>query len=206
MDKEKNTKAVSEENIYCLNGRVPVKKAIPFGLQHVLAMFVSNLAPVLIVCSAAFVRGSENHLSAAEITQLLQCAMFAAGIGTCLQLYPVWKIGSRLPIVMGVSFTFLGSLLMICTNSELGYEGMVGAVIAGGIFEGLVGMSAKYWKRFLTPVVSACVVIGIFHTGCVSGCPLSVKRCIQEPERTGWFGLWVSSVHYIYCGRDCTNG
>lgn len=73
MDKEKNTKAVSEENIYCLNGRVPVKKAIPFGLQHVLAMFVSNLAPVLIVCSAAFVRGSENHLSAAEITQLLQC-------------------------------------------------------------------------------------------------------------------------------------
>ena len=161
MDKEKNTEAVSEENIYCLNGRVPVKKAIPFGLQHVLAMFVSNLAPVLIVCSAAFVRGSENHLSAAEITQLLQCAMFAAGIGTCLQLYPVWKIGSRLPIVMGVSFTFLGSLLMICTNSELGYEGMVGAVIAGGIFEGLVGMSAKYWKRFLTPVVSACVVIAI---------------------------------------------
>ena len=161
MDKEKNTKAVSEENIYCLNGRVPVKKAIPFGLQHVLAMFVSNLAPVLIVCSAAFVRGSENHLSAAEITQLLQCAMFAAGIGTCLQLYPVWKIGSRLPIVMGVSFTFLGSLLMICTNPELGYEGMVGAVIAGGIFEGLVGMSAKYWKRLLTPVVSACVVIAI---------------------------------------------
>ena len=161
MDKEKNTKAVSEENIYCLNGRVPVKKAIPFGLQHVLAMFVSNLAPVLIVCSAAFVRESENHLSAAEITQLLQCAMFAAGIGTCLQLYPVWKIGSRLPIVMGVSFTFLGSLLMICTNPELGYEGMVGAVIAGGIFEGLVGMSAKYWKRFLTPVVSACVVIAI---------------------------------------------
>ena len=235
MDKEKNTKAVSEENIYCLNGRVPVKKAIPFGLQHVLAMFVSNLAPVLIVCSAAFVRGSENHLSAAEITQLLQCAMFAAGIGTCLQLYPVWKIGSRLPIVMGVSFTFLGSLLMICTNPELGYEGMVGAVIAGGIFEGLVGMSAKYWKRLLTPVVSACVVIAIglsllsvgflgrwkwsrrfwsvvsssgriFHTGCVSGCPLSVKRCIQEPECTGWSGLWVSSVHYIYCGRDCTDG
>ena len=62
---------------------------------------------------------------------------------------------------MGVSFTFLGSLLMICTNSELGYEGMVGAVIAGGIFEGLVGMSAKYWKRLLTPVVSACVVIAI---------------------------------------------
>lgn len=160
-DKEERTAAVSEENIYKLNGRVPLRKATPFGLQHVLAMFVSNLAPVLIVCSAALVRGSGDHLTSAEITQLLQCAMFAAGIGTCMQLYPVWKIGSKLPIVMGVSFTFLGSLLIICTNPELGYEGMIGAVIAGGIFEGLVGLSAKYWKRFLTPVVSACVVIAI---------------------------------------------
>ena len=75
-----------------------MRKAIPFGLQHVLAMFVANLAPVLIVCSAALVRGSGEHLTAAEITQILQCAMFAAGIGTCMQLYPVWKIGSKLPI------------------------------------------------------------------------------------------------------------
>ena len=115
-------------NCFCLY----MRKAIPFGLQHVLAMFVANLAPVLIVCSAALVRGSWEHLTAAEITQILQCAMLAAGIGTCMQLYPVWKIGSKLPIVMGVSFTFLGSLLIICTNPELGYEGMIGAVILGG--------------------------------------------------------------------------
>lgn len=160
-EKEKAVAAVSAENIYHLNGRVPLGKAIPFGLQHVLAMFVANLAPVLIVCSAAIVRDTGNHLTPAEITSLLQCAMFVAGIGTCLQLYPIWKIGSKLPIVMGVSFTFLGSLLMICTNPELGYEGMVGAVILGGIFEGLVGLSARYWKRFLTPIVSACVVVAI---------------------------------------------
>ncbi len=160
-NKEEKVSTVSTANIYKLNGRVPLRKAIPFGLQHVLAMFVANLAPVLIVCSAALVRGSGEHLTAAEITQILQCAMFAAGIGTCMQLYPIWKIGSKLPIVMGVSFTFLGSLLIICTNPDLGYEGMIGAVILGGIFEGLVGLSAKYWKRFLTPVVSACVVIAI---------------------------------------------
>lgn len=160
-NKEEMITTVSEDNIYKLNGRVPLGKAIPFGLQHVLAMFVSNLAPVLIVCGAAVVRGTGESLTAVEITRLLQCAMFVAGIGTCLQLYPVWKIGSKLPIVMGVSFTFLGSLLMICTNPDLGYEGMVGAVILGGIFEGVVGLSAKYWKRYLTPVVSACVVIAI---------------------------------------------
>ena len=56
---------------------------------------------------------------------------------------------------MGVSFTFLGSLLMICTNPKLGYEGMVGAVILGGIFEGVVGLSAKYWKKYMMLVVCA---------------------------------------------------
>ena len=160
-NKEEQITTVSEENIYKLNGRVPLRKAIPFGLQHVLAMFVSNLAPVLIVCSAAVLRSNGAHLSSAEITQLLQCAMFVAGIGTCLQLYPIGVIGSGLPIIMGVSFTFLGSLLVIATNPNLGYEGMVGAVILGGIFEGFVGLSAKYWRKYLTPVVSACVVIAI---------------------------------------------
>ena len=101
----------------------------PFGLQHVLAMFVANLAPVLIVCSAVVVRGTGEYLNPAEITGLLQCAMFTAGLGTCMQLYPVWKIGSKLPIVMGISFTFVGSLLTIGTNPALGYEGMVGAAL-----------------------------------------------------------------------------
>lgn len=196
--KEEKVTEVCVDNIYKLNGRVPLTKAIPFGLQHVLAMFVANLAPVLIVCSAALIQGTQNHLSSAEVTQLLQCAMFAAGIGTCLQLYPIWKIGSKLPIVMGVSFTFLGSLLIICTNPELGYEGMVGAVIAGGIFEGLVGLSAHYWKRFLTPVVSACVVIAI-------GLSLLSVGMDSWGGGTGvsdfgaWYHLFVGSFTLIVC-------
>ena len=196
--KEEKVTEVCVDNIYKLNGRVPLTKAIPFGLQHVLAMFVANLAPVLIVCSAALIQGTQNHLSSAEVTQLLQCAMFAAGIGTCLQLYPIWKIGSKLPIVMGVSFTFLGSLLIICTNPKLGYEGMVGAVIAGGIFEGLVGLSARYWKRFLTPVVSACVVIAI-------GLSLLSVGMDSWGGGTGvsdfgaWYHLFVGSFTLIVC-------
>ena len=107
---ENQNQNVSADNIYKLNGRVPLSKAIPFGLQHVLAMFVSNLAPVLIVCSAAFVHGTNDHLTGAEITQLLQCAMFVAGIGTCLQLYPIWKIGS---IVIARLFKYALCLLVI---------------------------------------------------------------------------------------------
>lgn len=152
-----------------------MRKAIPFGLQHVLAMFVANLAPVLIVCSAALVRGSGEHLTAAKITQILQCAMFAAGIGTCMQLYPVWKIGSKLPIVMGVSFTFLGSLLIICTNPELGYEGMIGAVILGGctvmmfgsiMYEGIKMLkNCEFNDRTMIIVsLSFCIGVGLTQT------------------------------------------
>ena len=90
-NKEEKITSVSEENIYKLNGRVPLRKAIPFGLQHVLAMFVSNLAPVLIVCSAAVLRSNGAHLSSAEITQLLQCAMFVAGIGDLFAIISDWS-------------------------------------------------------------------------------------------------------------------
>ncbi len=196
--KEEMTTSVSEDNIYRLNGRVPLLKAIPFGLQHVLAMFVANLAPVLIVCSAAVTRGSGEHLTSVEVTSLLQCAMFVAGIGTCLQLYPIWKIGSKLPIVMGVSFTFLGSLLLLCTNKEVGYEGMIGAVILGGIFEGLIGLSARYWKRFLTPVVSACVVIAIG----LSLLPVGMNSWgggSGAEDFGSWYNLFVGAFTLIVC-------
>ena len=89
LDKEIPVSNISDENLYCLNGSVHLKKAIPFGLQHVLAMFVSNLAPILIVCSAAFIQGTNEHLTPAEITEILQCSMFAAGLGTIMQLYLV---------------------------------------------------------------------------------------------------------------------
>lgn len=188
----------SDENIYKLDGRVPLKKAIPFGLQHVLAMFVANLAPVLIVCGAVVTQKDGGHLSPAEITQILQCAMFVAGIGTCLQLYPIWKIGSRLPIVMGVSFTFLGSLLIIGQNPALGYEGMIGAVILGGIFEGLVGLSAKYWKKFLTPVVSACVVIAIGLSLLSVGMD-SWGGGTGADDFGAWYNLLVGAITLVVC-------
>lgn len=90
----------SIDNIYKLDGKVPVGKAIPFGLQHILAMFVANIAPILIVAGAC-------GLSAAQTTNLVQCAMMIAGVGSLIQLFPLWKIGSGLPIVMGISFTFV---------------------------------------------------------------------------------------------------
>ena len=142
------------ENIYKLDGRVPLREAIPFGLQHVLAMFVANLTPITIIAGAA-----NPALSQEQIAMLLQNAMFVAGIATLLQLYPVWRIGSRLPVVMGVSFTFVTILSSIAASH--GYPVMLGAVLVGGIMEGTIGLFAQHLVRFIKPIVSASVVTGI---------------------------------------------
>lgn len=141
-----------KDNIYQLDGRVPIMKAIPFGLQHILAMFVANLTPITLIAAA-------GGLSKAEIAMLLQNAMFVAGIATLIQLYPVWKVGSRLPIVMGVSFTFVTVLSTIAAN--YGYPTVIGAVLVGGIFEGTLGLLAKYWRKIISPIVAATVVTSI---------------------------------------------
>ena len=144
----------SISNNYKLDGRVPIGKAIPFGLQHILAMFVSNLAPITMIAGAAKV-----PVTGAELGMLLQNAMFAAGIATMIQLYPLWKIGSRLPVVMGVSFTFVTVLSTISAN--YGYPAVIGAVLIGGLFEGTLGLSAKYWRKIISPIVAASVVTAI---------------------------------------------
>ena len=144
----------SINNIYQLEGRIPVAKAIPFGLQHILAMFVSNLTPITLIAASA-----QPALTQAQIAILLQNAMFVAGIATLIQLYPIWKIGSRLPVVMGVSFTFVTVLSTVAAN--YGYPAVIGAVMIGGIMEGTLGLLAKYWRKIITPVVAASVVTSI---------------------------------------------
>lgn len=148
-----NTNTNSDiNNIYSLDGRVPVLKAIPFGLQHILAMFVANIAPIIIVAAAC-------GLDSQKTAMLIQCAMIIAGIGTIIQLYPVWKIGSRLPIVMGISFTFVSIFCYIGAN--YGYGAVLGATLVGGIIEGVLGLFAKYWRKLITPIVAASVVTSI---------------------------------------------
>lgn len=147
--KQKN---VSADNIYRLEGRVPLNNAIPFGIQHILSMFVANIAPILIVAGAC---GLDSSQSAA----LIQSAMLIAGIGTLIQLFPIWKVGSGLPIVMGISFTFVSVFCFLGTTYD--YNTIIGAVLIGGIVEGVLGLLAKYWIKIISPIVAASVVTAI---------------------------------------------
>lgn len=139
-------------SIYELDGRVPILKAIPFGLQHVLAMFVANITPIIILANVVGI-GTETS------SALIQNCMIIAGIGTLVQLYPIWRIGSRLPIVMGISFTFLSLAIAIATTQGMGT--LMGAVIVGGIVEGCLGLFPNQWTKLIPHVVAATVVTAI---------------------------------------------
>ena len=122
MKDQRSRAPASVDNIYKLDGRVPVGKAIPFGLQHVLAMFVANVTPVMLIAGVAVYNG--EAFTAIDTALLIQAAMLIAGIGTLVQLYPVWRIGSRLPVVMGLSFTFLSAMMTLASRD---YGLMIGA-------------------------------------------------------------------------------
>ena len=145
-------KTFEQEELFKLDGDIPLLRAVPYGVQHILAMFVANLAPILIIAGVA-------GLGDVQTGALVQSAMLIAGIGTLIQLFPLWRVGSGLPIVMGISFTFVTVLTGVVAT--YGYNAAIGAIIVGGIFEGVLGLFAKYWRRIISPIVAAVVVTSI---------------------------------------------
>lgn len=182
----------STDNIFRLDGRVPILKAIPFGLQHVLAMFISNITPIILVASVAKYNGLA--FTEVETARLIQSAMIIAGIGTLIQLYPIWKIGAKLPVVMGVSFTFVGAIMAVASSYDYGV--VVGAIIIGGCIEGLLGLTAKYWRRLVAPIVSACVVTTIGFSLLSVGVT-SMAGGSNAPDFGSWQNLTVGAITLV---------
>ncbi len=185
---KKNTSA-SLDNIYKLDGKVPLAKSVPFGLQHVLAMFVANIAPIMIVAGAC-------SLSAQETAKLIQTAMIVAGIGTLVQIFSVRKIGARLPVVMGISFTFVSVFCYI--GPTYGYSAVIGAIIVGGIIECLLGFFAKYWRKIISPIVAACVVTAIGFSLLSVGAN-SFAGGVGSPNFGSWQNWVLGSVTLVSC-------
>ena len=118
-----NQSLASMDNIYTLDGKVPLLKSIPFGLQHVLAMFVANIAPIMIVTGAC-------GLSTQETASLIQTAMIMAGLGTFVQLFTVWKLGAKLPIVALIASALFDGAWWVAPSA---YFLGIGAIIISGI-------------------------------------------------------------------------
>ena len=179
----------NKDPIYEFHGDISIKKAVPFGLQHVLAMFVSNIAPILIVTGVV-------KMPAAEAASLVQAAMIIAGVGSMLQLFPFWRIGSGLPIIMGISFTFVSIFCVIGT--KYGYGAVLGAALVGGILEGILGLGAAWWRKFVPSIVSASVVTAIGFSLLPIGAN-SFGGGFGNPEFGDWKYLTVGTITLISC-------
>ena len=147
---------------YEFEAKMPLKQAIPLGLQHVLAMFVGNLTPLLIITGACGITGG-NDLAQLQI-ELLQNAMLVAGLITLLQLFSVGPVGGKVPIIMGTSSGFIGvfnSVAATMGGGILAYGAIMGASIIGGLFESVLGCFLKPLRRFFPSVVTGTVVLSI---------------------------------------------
>lgn len=156
----KNTLQLSDA-AFQLDGKMPLRQAIPLGLQHVLAMFVGNLTPLLIITGACGIAGGEF---ASLQLSLLQNAMLIAGIVTLVQLFSIGPIGGKVPIIMGTSSGFIGvfnSVASTMGGGVIAYGAIMGASILGGLFETVLGFFLKPLRRFFPAVVTGTVVMSI---------------------------------------------
>ena len=150
------------EEAYKFEGKLSLSSAIPLGLQHVLAMFVGNLTPVLIIGGACGIVGGAGFEQLQVV--LIQNAMIVAGLVTLLQLYSVGPCGGKVPIIMGTSSGFIGvfaGIVATLGSGVVAYGAIMGASIIGGVFEAVLGLVLKRIRRFFPPVVCGTVVLSI---------------------------------------------
>lgn len=139
-------------SLFSLDGNPSLKVALPMSLQHLLAMVVGNVLPALVLSGAI-------GLDANQRIQLVQASMFIAAIGTFLQSFPILRIGSGLPVIIGVSFAYIPTILAI--GGEYGIGAIFGAQIFGGLTAFVVGIFIKKIRKYFPPMVAGTVVFTI---------------------------------------------
>ncbi|AVO38690.1 uracil-xanthine permease family protein [Pukyongiella litopenaei] len=134
-------------------------KAVPLGIQHVLAMFVSNVTPAIIVAGAAGFGFGSNSPDFPELLYLIQMSMLFAGVATLLQTVTLGPVGAALPIVQGTSFAFLPIMIPLVAGKGVdALAALFGGVIIGGLFHACIGMFIGKIRFALPPLVTGLVV------------------------------------------------
>ena len=142
-------------SIFETDGIPRIQEALPLALQHVVAMIVGCVTPAIIVAGAA---GLENK----DQVILIQAALVVAALSTLLQLFPIgkkYRIGSGLPVIMGVSFAYVPSMQAIADG--YGIDTILGAQIVGGVVAVIMGIMVKKIRVFFPPLITGTVVFTI---------------------------------------------
>ena len=139
-------------------------KAVPLGIQHVLAMFASNVTPAIIIAGAAGIGfgSDQGALGFPDMTYMIQMSMLFAGIATLIQTIGIGPVGAKLPIVQGTSFAFLPVMIpAVVGMGTAGLAGLMTGVMIGGIFHFCIGLFIKRIRFALPPLVTGLIVLMI---------------------------------------------
>ncbi len=143
----------SREALFQLNGTPPMGIAVSMALQHLVSMIVGCVTPAIIIANAIGLPHDQRIL-------LIQASLVMSAVTTLLQLFPIGgRFGSGLPVVFGVSFAYLPSMLAIVGSG--GLSAVAGAMIVGGIVATLVGIFIRPVRRLFPPVITGTVVFTI---------------------------------------------
>ena len=149
-----NTEIGTAEQLKDPNHEVPLGPRTALGIQHVLAMFASNVTPSIIIAGAAgFAFGGE------DMVYLVQMAMLFAGVATLFQTIGFGPIGARLPVMQGTSFAFVPIMIGIVKTS--GMAALFGAVIVAGLFHTFLGSVIGRIRHWFPPLVTGIVITAI---------------------------------------------
>lgn len=148
---KQDTKAESG-SIFSLDGIPKLNQSIPLGLQHVVAAIVGIVTPAILVANVC-------NLSPADKTILIQMSLIITALATLLQLYPIGPIGSRLPVIVGVSFAYVPTLLAI--GGQFDIATIFGAQICGGVAAVIVGIAIKPLRALFPATVTGTVIFTI---------------------------------------------
>ena len=142
----------------------PLGTAVPLGIQHVLAMFVSNVTPAILVAGAAGIGfgSDQGALGFPDMTYMIQMSMLFAGIATLIQTIGLGPVGARLPIVQGTSCAFVPVMIpAVAGAGTAGLAGLMTGVMLGGVFHFLLGFIVKPLRKALPPLVTGLIVLMI---------------------------------------------
>ena len=149
-----NTEIGTAEQLKDPNHEIPLGPRTALGVQHVLAMFASNVTPSIIIAGAAgFAFGGE------DMVYLVQMAMLFAGVATLFQTIGFGPIGARLPVMQGTSFAFVPIMIGIVKTS--GMAALFGAVIVAGLFHTFLGSVIGRIRHWFPPLVTGIVITAI---------------------------------------------